>query len=254
MVGVKKNGKQVDLFLGKKTGKVLDVPAGRGWESDHLRELGFEVVLLDLFPRPTGNQQLAWIKADATESFPLKNEEFDYVLTREGIEHFEDQAKFLKECARVLKPGGGLILTTPNVNNLRSRLSYFLTSQRTLRRGLINEIQTLRIASGDGRVYHGHAFLIDYFKLRYLLRFAGFENIEVYTDRYSPTSIALAWLIPLLFIASKVSIGISRKKFDRKYQKSTDESVFNEILSHVFSRALLFGKRMIVVAQKISRM
>lgn len=184
------------------------------------------------------------------EPFPFANAAFDYVLSREGIEHFEDQAHLINECARVLKPGGCLVVTTPNITNLRARLSYLLTGQRTLRRGLVNEIQTLRGSSEYGRLYHGHAFLIDYFRLRYLLRLAGFDKIQVYTDSYSSTSMALVWLVPFLFIASKASLGMGGRKFRKKQLAVAEDSVTNEILSHVFSRALLFGKRMIVVAEK----
>jgi arginine exporter protein ArgO len=60
--------------------------------------------------------------------------------------------------------------------------------------------------------------LIDYFKLRYLLKLAGFEKLEVYTDRYSPASLALSWLVPVLYIATRVSIGVSGKKFRGKYK------------------------------------
>ncbi len=249
-IWVRNGRKQADLFADQTRGCVLDIPAGMGQESDHLRDLGFQTVLVDLFPRREAYHSLTWIRADATKSFPFGDRTFDYVLSREGIEHFEDQAGFLKECARVLKPGGSLIVTTPNITNLRSRLSYFLTCQRSLRRGLINEIQTLRSRRNDGRYYHGHAFLIDYFRLRYLLKFAGFDRLRVYTDRYSPTSVALGWLVPFLYIASRVSIGISAEKFSKKYKRTTEASVHREILKHVFSKALLFGRRMIVLAQK----
>ena len=244
------NGKKVDFFSEKKRGRVLDIPAGFGREAAHLGELGFATILFDLFPRPSEKHPQVWVRGDATKNLPFANDRFDYVLTQEGIEHFEDQALFLKECARVLKPRGTLVLTTPNITNIRSRVSYMLTCQRTPRRGLINEIQTRRVGKATGWSYHGHAFLIDYFRLRYLLRFAGFDKIQVFTDRYSPTSIAMAWLIPAMFIASRISANISLKKFQRKYKDGAGEKLFDEITSHVFSKAVLFGKRMIIVAQK----
>src|SRR6185503_7546174 len=129
------NGKKVDLFSDKKRGRVLDIPAGFGREAAHLGELGFETVLFDLFPRPSEKNPQTWVRGDATKNLPFANDRFDYVLTREGIEHFENQALFLKECARVLKPRGTLLLTTPNITNIRSRVSYLLTCQRTPRRG-----------------------------------------------------------------------------------------------------------------------
>ena len=46
---------------------------------------------------------------------PFKDEEFDGVLCFETIEHFAQPEVFLKELHRVLKNGGELVLTTPNV-------------------------------------------------------------------------------------------------------------------------------------------
>ncbi len=250
-IWVKDGGRTVDLFSEKTRGLVLDIPAGRGGHSLDLIRSGFQVVSVDLFPSPGRARQLTWVHADANECFPFRNESFDYVLSREGIEHFENQAGFIRHCYRVLKTEGQLVLTTPNIMHLRSRLSYLLSGQRTIRRGLVNEIQTLR-EKRNCRFYHGHAFLIDYFRLRYLLRLEGFERIEVFTDRYSCSSVGLLWLAPILFVASKLAIRMSRRKRQAHGLKLSENYVFQEIMAHVFSPALLFGKRMIVVAQKTS--
>jgi len=46
---------------------------------------------------------------------PLKDNSFDVVLSLETIEHMPYPQTFIKELYRVLKPGGELILSTPNV-------------------------------------------------------------------------------------------------------------------------------------------
>lgn len=245
---IKRGGKLINIFSQMQKGKILDIPAGGGKESLNLLKMGYQSFPTDLFPSATKNPALAWVQADGNEIFPFRGETFDYVLSREGIEHLENQAHFLRECARVLKPGGKLILTTPNIMCLSTRLSRLLVGHRTFRRGLANEVQTLRGMTGT-KVYHGHIFLIDYFRLRYLLRMAGFGEIRVFTDKFSPTSIAFVWLVPILFISSKLAIRMYRSKAFRKTLKFPPELVLQEILSHVFSPALLFGKRMIIVAE-----
>ncbi|MBI4527651.1 MAG: methyltransferase domain-containing protein [Deltaproteobacteria bacterium] len=245
---IKQGGKRVDLFSFMTPGKILDFPAGEGKESNDLLEMGFRVIAADLF-RPKENARPEYVLADGNTVFPFRAVAFDYVLSREGIEHLENQAQFLRECARVLKTGGKLVLTTPNVLHLNGRVSWLLTGQRILKRGLINEVQTVRKID-NGKIYHGHAFLIDYFRLRYLLRLSGFDGIEVYTDRYSLSSIIFLWLVPLLFTAALLSVRMSMTKDRKKRKFYAYKPPFKEILTHVFSPALLFGKRMMVVAEK----
>lgn len=77
-----------------------------------------------------------------------------------------------------------MVLTTPNVLHVIARLSYLLAGQRSLRAGLINEIQTLKRET-NGEYSHGYAFLIDYFRLRYLgcLVWVGSKFLSIDTAR-----------------------------------------------------------------------
>jgi 2-polyprenyl-3-methyl-5-hydroxy-6-metoxy-1,4-benzoquinol methylase len=227
--------------------RLLDLPAGAGGESARLERMGFEVVSADLFPPAAGAAAPRWVRADCNAPLPFRSGAFDAVLSREGIEHFENQAGFVRECARVLRPGGRIVLTTPNVLHLSARLSAMLTGQRTMRRGLANEVETLRSRSGS-RFYHGHIFLIDYFRLRYLMRLAGLGAIEVYTDRFSPSSIALAPVVPAMYVASRAAIAAFAHKARQHRRAVAPPKLTAEIVRHVFSPALLFGKRMIVTA------
>lgn len=238
------------FFAAHSPGSLLDIPAGTGRESAALRALGYRVYSIDLFAgsRASG-AELKWIAADATQRFPFRDQSFDYVLSREGIEHFEDQASFVRECARVLKPDGKIVVTTPNMLHLSARLSYLLTGQRSVGRGLANEVQTLR-GINAGRIYHGHIFMVDYFRMRYMMRLAGFRLLAVSTDRYSPTSFLLAPMAPILYGMSRWSAYRAKRTAIAKKRRETPPAVIREILHHVFSPALLFGKRMIVIAEK----
>ncbi|HUN99127.1 MAG TPA: class I SAM-dependent methyltransferase [Bradyrhizobium sp.] len=246
---VKRGGSRSELFSTLPPGKILDFPAGDGKESRELAAIGFLPISSDLFAPAQKPDDFRYVQADANRTFPFRSASFDYVLSREGIEHLEYQAQFIRECARVLKPSGRLVLTTPNVLHLYSRLSYLLSGQRTLVRGVINEIQTPRFV-GEDKVYHGHAFLIDYFRLRYLLKLAGFDQLEVFTDRFSPSSIALAPLVPIMYGAYAMSVRRSIRKDRNKRKSLSYGTVFSDIAGHVFSAAILFGKRLIVVATK----
>jgi ubiquinone/menaquinone biosynthesis C-methylase UbiE len=249
---VRRRGRLAGLFGATPPGAVLDVPAGGAVQSRALANLGYRVFSIDLFAPEKRVPDTSWICADANRALPFRDAAFDYVLSREGIEHLEDQMGFLRSCARVLRPGGMIVLTTPNMMHLAARASGFLTGQRNLRRGLVNEIQTPR-GQKDGPPYHGHVFMLDYYRARYMMRLAGFERIEVCTDRWSPTSVAMAPIVPILWIAMKFSVAASARNARRPGHRAPPKDVMREIIGHVLSPPLLFGKRMIIVAEKSNR-
>ena len=60
------------------------------------------------------------VHLDATKAFPLPDEAFDFVFSEHMIEHipFQDAFTMLKECHRVLKPGGVVRIVTPDLQFL----------------------------------------------------------------------------------------------------------------------------------------
>jgi glycosyltransferase involved in cell wall biosynthesis/SAM-dependent methyltransferase len=92
-----------------------------------------ELHLANFFDHPeqSGRQRVTIHKTNETfdfdyrqfnveeDSFPYEDDQFDVVLFCEIIEHLlSDPARALSEIRRVLKPGGVLVLTTPNVTRL----------------------------------------------------------------------------------------------------------------------------------------
>ena len=64
--------------------------------------------------RQSGLQNFVWQKI-LDYAFPFEDETFDAVLCFETVEHFPDPARLIREIGRLTRPGGSLILTTPNV-------------------------------------------------------------------------------------------------------------------------------------------
>jgi 2-polyprenyl-3-methyl-5-hydroxy-6-metoxy-1,4-benzoquinol methylase len=62
---------------------------------------------------------------DDKTKLPFENEFFDVVIAGEIIEHIFDTDFFLEEISRVMKPGGKLLISTPNVASLGRRLLLF---------------------------------------------------------------------------------------------------------------------------------
>lgn len=113
----------------KCNGKVLDAAAGQGFLSKKLFELGFEVYPVDINPLQFFFNKLKCEKVDLNRELPFKNNFFDLIVSVESIEHLENPWDFIKELYRVLKPGGRLILTTPNITNIFSRLLFLISGR-----------------------------------------------------------------------------------------------------------------------------
>ena len=102
--------------------RIADVPCGAGALSRELAALGADLVPIDIAPvEPFLGDRRARVIADANRPLPFSDGEFDALVTVEGIEHLENPSQFLRECARTVRPGGFIFLSTPNVDSLRSR-------------------------------------------------------------------------------------------------------------------------------------
>ena len=97
-------------FVEDGVGKIaLDIGCRDGYWSERLKSRGFEVQALDLDPTYTKA-----IKYDVENGLPFGSQSFDLVWCTEVIEHLYKPKYLLNEIERVLKPGGMVILTTPN--------------------------------------------------------------------------------------------------------------------------------------------
>lgn len=109
---------------GEKTYTVLDAGAGKGALSLVLARRGHRVFACDLDPKQFSVPGITCKKSDLNKKIPFEDEMFDVVISLETIEHLENPWQFVREAYRVLKPKGKLILSTPNVSHLSSRIFY----------------------------------------------------------------------------------------------------------------------------------
>ncbi|HET9233388.1 MAG TPA: class I SAM-dependent methyltransferase [Candidatus Eisenbacteria bacterium] len=94
--------------------RVLEIGPGEGWLTRILNESGHRVVALDL-----ARGWLARLDAPAGKvagemtALPFADRTFDAVVAAEVIEHIPDLERALAEAARILRPGGTLVVTVP---------------------------------------------------------------------------------------------------------------------------------------------
>lgn len=125
---------------------VLEAGVGEGYGAALLGDVAERVIGLELdaltavhVARRYG-QTLDVVRADL-QALPLPDAAVDVVVTLQVIEHLWDQAGFLRECARVLRPGGRLHCSTPN------RLTFSPGNALTDRP--LNPFHTYELAAAD---------------------------------------------------------------------------------------------------------
>jgi SAM-dependent methyltransferase len=99
-------------------GRVLDTGAGEGYGPELLRGPEGTVVAVELDPSVTGHGArrypgVRWVRADLCR-LPAADRTFDAVVALQVLEHLHCAGAFVEACARVLRPDGTLVLSTPN--------------------------------------------------------------------------------------------------------------------------------------------
>ena len=114
----------VRQILGRlgKDSKIADLGCGEGILVEELREQGYDALGVDL------NYESEAVVRDDITNTQFESGRFDVILCLDVLEHlqFEDQVKALKEIRRLLRPGGRLIASLPNLAHFSSRFSFLL--------------------------------------------------------------------------------------------------------------------------------
>lgn len=103
-------------FKMKRGYKLLDVGCGRGDFLKGFKDLGLDVCGLD--NEKSHSQMLKGIEVRyaniENEPFPFDSQMLDVVFSKSLIEHLFNPESFMRECNRVLKPAGRVIIMTPD--------------------------------------------------------------------------------------------------------------------------------------------
>lgn len=116
-----------DLLDRLKVKHVLDCPAGRGPMVAELKKRGYEVQACDILPDTLAVQDVQCDFGDLNDKLIYQDDSFDAVVCLNGLQRVWARGRAVRELARVVKPGGYLIISMPNHGDLRRRLLYLVT-------------------------------------------------------------------------------------------------------------------------------
>ena len=172
------------------------------------------------------------------QKLPYDDNTFDLVTFTEVIEHIENHRFTLSEIARVLKPGGFVIISTPNILNLKSRMRFLFC-------GFWNLFGPLKIGDRKLESTGGHINPIHYFYIAHSLMEARLKVVDDSYDKIQTSS--LFWLL-LLYVPIKIFSAIHLRKEKTKWR--TVDSKNEEFVLKINSLSMMLSRTIVVTAQK----
>ncbi len=211
-------------------GKLLDVPAGEGALSARLSKAGFQVRACDLYPEIFRLPEIEVRRGDLSGVLPYNDAEFQYITCLEGLEHIENPHQAIREFARLLSPGGQLVISVPNILNIEERVKWLLNGYTSHFKPISEEHLRMRHEQwGEKEEVVLHINPIAYTELRYILEKYGFTLAGAYRDKPKP-NIWLYWpLVAVIRLFARLTperkrrerwtngVGLRRRSSRRKH-------------------------------------
>lgn len=203
--------------------RILDIGAGNGALSEKLKNQGLSVSACDLTPGPIDVPGVAYRQCDDTGRLPFDDGRFDIAVAVEVIEHIDGHHVFFSEAARILKPGGTFLFTTPNILSMKSRVKFLLN-------GYYYSFGPLTPFTRDPASQHIAPFTLN--RYAWMLSQHGLPLKQITIDKVQTTSVFLSVLFPLPWFTGWFQ--------SRKHQTAQRHN----------TRDLLLGRTLAMIAQK----
>lgn len=199
-----------------KKGKFLDVGCGVGYFISNLKGLdkrfeyyGVDYSEYNLKKAKTCGAKLK--KCNLEEGIPHQDKTFDVVYAAELIEHLVNTDLVIRECNRVLKKDGYVIITTPNLGAWFNRILLLLGIQP-----LFYESSTIDPKNGAGIIKNikkgtipvGHIRILTMRALTDLLESNGFEVLESKGAHFASLPKWIRWIDDIFTVYPRLSAGL----------------------------------------------
>jgi SAM-dependent methyltransferase len=217
--------------------RLVDLSCGGGDTAKMLAEKGFFTIATEYSTLPFLGEHIPRVGGvNLNQPLPFKTSALDGVNLTEVIEHIENQGQLIRETARVLKPGGAVVISTPNVLNVVSRLRFLFTG---FVRGRVRPAHYSKAPGQAPNIY-----MIGLYELYYLFFHSGLEIERLFKTRIKFAAIFfLPLLYPWMWLVSIIAT-IHAEKDPRQRQYNW------QILKLLFNPVLLLSDNIVVKARK----
>ena len=215
-------GQSIDLA---SSPDVLDIGAGQGALSKRLQDAGANVSACDVVPEQFDVPGVQFRAVTSDGRLPFDDASFDVAIAIEVLEHIDGHDRFFAEVARVLRPGGLVMFTTPNILSLKSRVRFLFT-------GFFYSFGPLEPFTRDPVSQHIAPFSVN--RYEWMLSQHGLRLTGLQTDKIQTSSVLLALLVPFIRLATWMGSGSS------------------PLAARQNSSVALYGRKLVVTAKKES--
>jgi SAM-dependent methyltransferase len=173
------------LDLGAYTGALIQRLKDRGYTNATAADLDNHLTV-------SGIRHVA---CDFNEAFGsnFPNEQFDCIIASEVIEHLNDIRAFLRECASLLKEGGIIVVTTPNIGFFEGRIKFLLKGE-------------LFGFGGSNYRSQRHISPVSLEQFPLLFEETGFDTLELFTTASFATPLRKVLTIPF-WVPMRLAFG-----------------------------------------------
>jgi SAM-dependent methyltransferase len=214
-------GQSIDLT---SSPAVLDIGAGQGALSKRLQDAGAKVSACDVVPEQFDVPGVLFRPVTSDGKLPFEDAQFDVAIAVEVLEHIDGHDRFFAEVSRVLRPGGLVMFTTPNILSLKSRLRFLFT-------GFFYSFGPLEPFTRDPVSQHIAPFSVN--RYEWMLSQHGLRLSDLQTDKIQTSSLLLGVLVPFIRLATWAQFRGS------PLARRQNESV------------ALYGRKLVILARKV---